>query len=155
MTSLKEEPREVCRVKTMPRVGSRAQPGLWMTRENSSVIPELGPYGVFSGEGRASPVALLEPSHCKKGCDVHFGTADPAMPEGLWLQRPGRGPVAESDLSLLPQPHLSIYDEHPPDHTLGRGREVTPQQASPSTLWGTPTLMIALLSSISVSVTST
>lgn len=84
----------------------------------------MSPYGVFGGEGRASPVALLEPSHCKKGYNVRLGTADPAVPEGLWLQRPGRGPLAESDLSRLLQPHLSISDEHPPDHTVGRGREV-------------------------------
>lgn len=84
----------------------------------------MSPYGVFGGEGRASPVALLEPSHCEKDCDVHLGTADPAVPEGLWLQRPGRGPLAESDLSRLLQPHLSISDEHPPDYTVGRGREV-------------------------------
>lgn len=73
----------MCRVKTVAWSGQQAQPDLRMTRETSLVTPSwVCMEGCLGGEERASPVALLVHSHCRKDCDVRFGTADLPCPKG-------------------------------------------------------------------------
>lgn len=118
----------MCRVKAMPGAGSRAQPALGMTGE-------LFSESIWGLRWRREGI-----SRCpSRALSLQEGLRCPPWDSGpcrarraLWLQRPGRGPLAESDLSRLLQPHLSISDEHPPDHTVGRGREVKQTPSDPT-----------------------
>lgn len=133
----------------MPCRGQQGSGWLSADEDTSLVIPDLGPDGrTPDGEGRESPSRHLLYSHCRKGFSV-------CHPQGL-----PHGPPNNSLTCLLP-PHLSTHEEtQPRTRYVQAGAGVNRPPGDPimgmsRDSLGTPTLMIALLSSISVSVTST